>query len=183
MPDRQHRQDRDDNAAFSRAFHQREEEFRLLVSAVRDYAIFMLDPQGRVSTWNAGAEAINGYRAEEIIGQSFAHFYTPEDVRAGVPTLALATARRAGRFVDQGLRVRKDGSRIWAEVVITPLRDEHGELRGYAKVTRDITAQRRRDEALRALAAALETRARETGADERLLELAEDLRALIERRP
>jgi PAS domain S-box-containing protein len=126
----------------------RDEEFRLLVEAVKDYAIFMLDPEGRVVTWNAGAEAIKGYAAADIVGESFERFYTPEDRRAGKPRRGLETACAEGRFRDQGERLRKDGSRFWADVVITALWDEIGTLRGYAKVTRDITEQRRAQEAL-----------------------------------
>ena len=106
-----------------------EERFRLLVESVKDYAIFMLDPDGRVATWNAGAERIKGYRAEEIIGQHFSRFYPVEDVRAGKCELELRGASRDGRFEDEGWRVRKDGTRFWANVVITALRDQDGELR------------------------------------------------------
>src|SRR4051812_15009667 len=96
--------------------------FRLLVESVRDYAIFILDPSGRVKTWNAGAERIKGYRADEILGEHFFIFYTAEDVRSGKPQMELEVAAREGRFEDEGWRVRKDGSRFWANVVITALR-------------------------------------------------------------
>ena len=125
-----------------RPFDRADEQFRLLVEAVRDYAIFMLDPEGRVVSWNAGAEAIKGYRAEEIVGQSFERFYLPGEVAAGLPRQHLVDACREGTYRETGERVRKDGSRFWADVVITALRDEAGALRGFAKVTRDITAQR-----------------------------------------
>jgi PAS domain S-box-containing protein len=130
------------------ALRRTEEQFRLLVQGVTDYAIFMLDPGGRVTNWNAGAERIKGYRAEEIVGSSFSAFYTAEDRAAGVPEAALATARREGRFEKEGWRVRKDGSRFWAHVVIDPIRDDDGELIGFAKVTQDITERRQAQEAL-----------------------------------
>jgi two-component system cell cycle sensor histidine kinase/response regulator CckA len=117
-----------------------EENFALLVHSVSDYAIFMLDPAGRVATWNLGAERIKGYSAGEIVGSPSSCFYTPEDVAAAKPAKALQTAADSGRFEDEGWRVRKDGSRFWANVVITALRAEDGHLRGFAKVTRDITA-------------------------------------------
>jgi PAS domain S-box-containing protein len=113
--------------------------YRLLVDQVEDYAIFMLDPRGLVQTWNRGAERIKGYRAEEVVGSHFSRFYTEEDIRAGKPERELAVAARDGRCEDEGLRVRKDGTTFWANVVITALRDGDGELRGFAKVTRDLT--------------------------------------------
>ena len=113
------------------------------MDAVVDYAIFMLDPQGRVVSWNAGAQRIKGYAAGEIVGQHFSRFYPPEDAAAGKPARVLAEAARAGRFEEEGWRVRKDGSRFWASVVVTALRDGAGALRGFAKVTRDLTARRR----------------------------------------
>jgi PAS domain S-box-containing protein len=119
-----------------------ERRFRLLVQGVHDYAIFMLDTEGRVSNWNTGAQRIKGYTADEIVGQHFSRFYTPEDVAAGVPARALATARREGRYEAEGWRRRKDGSRFWASVVIDPIRDDDGELIGFGKVTRDLTERR-----------------------------------------
>jgi PAS domain S-box-containing protein len=116
--------------------------FKLLVQSVVDYAIFMLDPKGRVTSWNAGAERIKGYSADEIIGQHFSRFYTEEDRKAGVPKGALETARREGKYEAQGWRVRKDGSRFWASVVIDTIKDEQGKLVGFAKVTRDMTEKR-----------------------------------------
>jgi PAS domain S-box-containing protein len=116
--------------------------FQLLVESVEDYAIFVLDPTGHVATWNRGAERIKGYRADEILGQHFSRFYPEEDVRAGKCERELEGATRNGRFEDEGWRLRKDGSRFWANVVITALRDARGELVGFAKVTRDLTAQR-----------------------------------------
>jgi PAS domain S-box-containing protein len=126
-----------------------EERFRLMVEAVQDYAIFMLDPEGRVVSWNAGAERIKGYRPSEILGQHFSRFYPADRVAAGWPEHELATARATGRFEEEGWRLRKDGSRFWANVIITAVYDHDGELRAFAKVTRDLT-ERRRIEALEA---------------------------------
>jgi PAS domain S-box-containing protein len=121
------------------ALRQSEERFRLLVSAVRDYAIFMLDPEGRISSWNSGAQRIKGYAATEIIGKHFSCFYTPEELQTGKPQRELETAARVGHVEDEGWRVRKDGSKFWASVVITAMRDESGKLIGFSKVTRDFT--------------------------------------------
>jgi PAS domain S-box-containing protein len=121
------------------ALRQSEERFRLLVSAVRDYAIFMLDPEGKISSWNSGAQRIKGYSASEIIGRHFSCFYTPEDLETGKPQRELETAIQAGHVEDEGWRVRKDGSKFWASVVITAMRDESGTLVGFSKVTRDFT--------------------------------------------
>src|SRR3989442_12947000 len=126
-----------------------EVSFRLLVESVKDYAIFILDPDGRVLTWNRGAEAIKGYRAGEIIGKHFSRFYTPEEVEARKPERALEAATSAGRVEDEGWRVRKDGSRFWASVVITAVRDGHGKLHGFVKVTRDLSERHRVEEKLR----------------------------------
>ena len=101
----------------------REDRFRLLVEAVRDYAIFLLDTEGRILSWNSGAERIKGYKSEEVVGKDFSIFYRPEDVRAGKPWHQLELAKREGRVEDEGWRVRKDGSIFWANAVITPLRD------------------------------------------------------------
>jgi PAS domain S-box-containing protein len=128
---------------------QSEATFRLLVASVTDYAIFMLDPEGRVASWNAGAERIKGYRAEEILGQHFSRFYSDEDRQRGKPAYELQVASAEGRFEDEGWRVRKDGSRFWASVVITAVRDEAGRLVGFAKVTRDLSERRQAEEALR----------------------------------
>ena len=119
-----------------------ERRFRLLVQGVIDYAIYMLDPQGHITNWNTGAQHIKGYTADEIIGEHFSRFYTPEDVEARVPWKALETAEREGRFTAEGWRQRKDGTRFWASVVIDAIRDEHGVLIGFAKVTRDLTERR-----------------------------------------
>lgn len=125
-----------------------EARFRLVVDSIKDYAIFMLDPQGHVVSWNQGGIRIKGYRAEEIIGQHLSRFYIEEDVQRGYPATLLAEAEREGYVEDEGWRVRKDGSRFWANVVITALRDEHGTLQGFAKVTRDLTERRAAEVAL-----------------------------------
>ena len=117
------------------------EQFHILVDSVEEYAIYLLDPNGNVITWNTGAEKIKGYSAEEIIGKNFASFYTADDVGAGKPQRNLREASRRGYVRDQGLRVRKDGSTFEAEVIVTALRDESGKIRGFSKVTRDITDQ------------------------------------------
>lgn len=125
------------------AMRQSEEQLRLLVDAVKDYAIFMLDPEGRVLTWNAGAHAILGYTGEDVLNRDFSMFFTDDDVASGMPGRELAAALGEGRNEAAGWRVRKDGSVFWANAVITPVFDRHGVLRGYAKVTRDLTDQRR----------------------------------------
>jgi PAS domain S-box-containing protein len=116
-----------------------ERRFQRLVQAVVDYAIFQLDPNGLITTWNTGAQRIQGYTAQEAIGKHFSHFYTPEERDAGLPKRALETAAADGRYEAEGWRVRRDGRRFWASVVIDPIRDEGGELVGFAKITRDIT--------------------------------------------
>jgi PAS domain S-box-containing protein len=126
-----------------------EERFRLLVEDVRDYAIFMLDPEGRIVSWNEGAERIKGYRVWEVIGAHFSVFYTLEEIERGLPEEEIRVAAAEGRFEEEGLRVRKDGTSFPAEVVITALRDEAGNLRGFSHVTRDITARKEAEEALR----------------------------------
>ena len=128
------------------ALRQSEERFRLLVEGVRDYAIFMLDPTGHVASWNSGAQLIKGYTAAEIIGRHFSIFYPPEDVRAGKLERELRIAITEGRYEEEGWRVRKDGTRFWANVLITAVFDAHGELRGFAKVTRDMSEQKRAEE-------------------------------------
>ena len=130
-----------------------EDQFRLLVQQVNDYAILMLDPAGHVVSWNEGARKIKGYTADEILGRSFETFYPAEAVASGFPRYELEVAARDGRFEDEGWRVRKDGSRFWANVVITAIRDATDSLVGYAKVTRDLTARREAEERSRELAA------------------------------
>ena len=133
-----------------------EEQFRLLVQSVTDYAIYMLDPEGRITNWNKGAQRIKGYRPDEIIGEHFSRFYTEEDKAAGLPALGLQAAAQKGRFEKEGWRIRKDGSRFWANVVIDPIRNESGKLIGYAKVTRDVTERRDSQRALEAAREALQ---------------------------
>jgi PAS domain S-box-containing protein len=128
------------------ALKQSQEQFRLLVQGVTDYALYLLDKDGRVSNWNLGAQRIKGYLPAEIIGQHFSRFYTEEDRQAGEPQKALATVKRDGRFEKEGWRVRKDGNRFWAHVVIDAIRDDDGELIGYAKITRDITERKEAQE-------------------------------------
>src|SRR5438045_2693253 len=121
------------------AYNINDEAFRLLVQSVVDYAIFMLDPKGRVTSWNPGAERIKGYSADEIVGKHFSTFYTAEDRAAGLPKKVLEIARREGKFEGEGWRVRKDGSRFWASVVLDAIKADNGELVGFAKITRDMT--------------------------------------------
>lgn len=135
--------------AATQALPQGEDSFRLLVDSVRDYAIFMLDAQGHVLTWNTGAERIEGYRADEIIGSHFSRFYPPEALARHLPEYELQMAERDGAFEDEGWRMRKDGSLFWANVVITALRDPAGRLVGFAKITRDQTQRRNHEEALK----------------------------------
>ena len=130
-----------------------EDHFRLLVESVKDYAIFILDPAGYVRTWNPGAQRINGYLAGEIIGRHFSTFYPPEDVASGKCESELEVATSEGRFEEEGWRVRKDGTRIWANVTITALHNPQRELVGFAKVTRDLTERRAAEERLRVLTA------------------------------
>jgi PAS domain S-box-containing protein len=126
-----------------------DDRYRLLVEAVTDYAIFMLDPNGIVSSWNPGAQRIKGYLADEIIGQHFSRFYTDEDRESGLAARALATARKTGKFENEGWRVRKDGTRFWAAVVIDPIWSPSGEIIGYAKVTRDLTERKQAEQMLK----------------------------------
>jgi len=138
-----------DRREAERALRESEERFRLLVEGAEDYAIFMLDPKGNITSWNPGAERIKGYSAEEIIGQHFSCFYPPEKVEAGHPDQELEVAAAKGRFEDEGWRLRKDGSRFWANVIITALRDERGKLKGFSKITRDRTEDLRKDSQIR----------------------------------
>jgi PAS domain S-box-containing protein len=161
------------------ALRQSEERFRMLVQSVRDYGIFMLDPQGQVVSWNDGAEHMKGYTAEEIIGKHFSTFYTQEDRDRDYPAYELKVATAEGRYEDEGWRVRKDGTRFWANVVITALRNHHGELIGFAKVTRDLTERKAAEE--RAVENARRLASEETArtlAEDRALELASLLEQL-----
>jgi PAS domain S-box-containing protein len=153
------------------ALRESEARFRLLVETVRDYAIFLLDPEGCVATWNAGAERIKGYDANEIIGRHFSVFYPKERLEEGFPQYELEVAARVGRFEDEGWRIRKDGTRFWANVVITALRNAAGDLVGFAKVTRDLTERRAAEEQARHLAAeqAARTEAERRGEELRIL--------------
>jgi len=134
--------DMTDKREAQQALMEAERRFRILVQGVTDYAIFMLDPEGKVANWNAGAERIKGYTPEEIVGEHFSRFYTPEERDAGVPERATSTARETGRYEAEGWRVRKDGTRFWASVVLDAIRDEDGKLVGFAKITRDMTDKR-----------------------------------------
>jgi PAS domain S-box-containing protein len=166
-----------DRRAADERLRQSEERFRLLVQSVEDYAIYMLDPAGIITTWNPGAERIKGYSAEEIIGQHFSVFYTAEDLAAGKPANELVTATETGHYEEEGWRVRKDGSRFWANVVLTPIHRADGQIAGFAKVTRDLTQRRAADE--RALTDAQRIAAEEgarTAAEQR----AQELRSLTE---
>ncbi|RYY99462.1 MAG: PAS domain S-box protein, partial [Comamonadaceae bacterium] len=126
-----------------------EQRLQLLIDAVLDYGIFVLDPEGHVVSWNSGAEKLKGYSRAEIIGKHFSVFYPPDSIASGWPQEELRQARLRGRFEDEGWRLRKDGSRFWANVVITALHDKNGELAGFAKITRDLTERRRHEEELR----------------------------------
>ncbi len=152
------------------------ELYRLLIERVRDYAIFALDATGHIRTWNPAAERIKGYEADEIIGRHFSIFYPEEDLAWDKPGFELKEAARVGRFEDEGWRLRKDGSRFWANVVITALRDSEGKLVGFGKVTRDLTDRREREQQARELAA--ESAAR-LAADQRRMEV-ERLNAQLE---
>jgi PAS domain S-box-containing protein len=142
--------------AASLALKESEERFHLLVDAVTDYAIFMLDPEGRILTWNRGAERSKGYKAEETLGWNYSVFFQPEAVEAGLPQQELAAAARDGHYAVDGWRRRKNGDRFWAQVTLTAIRGEQGELRGFAKVTRDMSEQKAAEEALRKRNAELE---------------------------
>src|SRR5262245_24984189 len=139
--------------------------YRLLVEGVKDYAIFLLDCAGKILTWNSGAQRMKGYSPEEIIGKHFSIFYTDADLKAQIPQRELEIATVAGRVEDEGWRVRKDGTWFWANVVINALRDENGKLRGFAKVTRDMSEHRRTEETLREQASILEQRVQERTAE------------------
>jgi PAS domain S-box-containing protein len=157
------------------------DDYRLLVDSIADYAIFMLDVDGRVATWNRGADKIKGYSADEIIGRHFSVFYAAEDIASGRPERVLERARAAGRAEDEGLRARKDGSLFWANVVITALRDENGALRGFGKVTRDLTARRAAEENERELLREKTARAAAEAAERERRQSEERYRALSRR--
>ena len=145
--------------------------YRLLVESIRDYAVFVLDPEGRVITWNPGAQALKGYTRDEIVGVHFSKFYLPEAVASGWPARELMLARKEGRFADEGFRVRKDGTSFWASVIITPLIAADGSLTGFAKVTQDLTDRRQAEERVQALNRELRQRVTELDESRRVIEL------------
>lgn len=153
------------------AEHQESALFKLLIDSVRDYAIFVLSPDGHVLTWNAGAEAIKGYKREEIVGHHFSVFYPREAIETGWPDRELALAEKEGRFSDEGWRVRKDGTTFWASVVITALRDSSGALAGFAKVTFDMTLRRKIEERVQALNKELSNRVKQLADSQHLVEM------------
>lgn len=145
--------------------------FRYLVENVKEYAIFLLDPEGVIMTWNAGAQAIKGYAREEIVGQHFSKFYLPEAVKNGWPMRELKLARELGRFADEGWRVKRDGSSFWASVSISAVRNPAGELLGFAKITRDLSDRRRAEQRIQELNKQLRQRIEELGETQRAVEL------------
>src|SRR5205823_5639970 len=138
-----------------------EQRYRLLVEGVSDYAIFSLDPQGFITTWNSGAQRLKGYTSEEIIGKHLSTFYTPEDRANGLADVVLSTATNEGHWAGEGWRVRKDGRRFWSSAVVTALRDDEGGLTGFSKITRDITDRKQLLDQVRAHASELEKRIEE----------------------
>jgi len=157
-----------------------DEQYRLIVQSIKDYAVFMLDPDGRILSWNEGARLIKGYTAPEVLGHSFEIFYPAEAVADGFPKMELKEAARVGRFEDEGWRIRKDGSRFWANVVITAVRDLRGNLLGFAKVTRDLTARREAEEQARMLAAEQAAHAEALAQNEELQRLTVELESALE---
>ena len=149
--------------------------YRLLVESVTDYAIFVLDDTGVIRSWNPGAQRLKGYSEHEIVGKHFSIFYPPEALETGKPEWELKIAMSDGRVEDEGWRVRKDGSRFWANVVITALRDDNGELIGFAKITRDLTERRNAEEQAQMLAAESAARREAESNNERLTQLSEEL--------
>jgi PAS domain S-box-containing protein len=156
-----------------------DEQYRLIVQSIKDYAVFMLSPEGIISSWNEGARLIKGYTAPEILGRSFEVFYPAQAVADGFPKMELKEAARVGRFEDEGWRIRKDGSRFWANVVITAIRDREGKLVGFAKVTRDLTARRQAEEQARQLAAEQAAHAEAAAQNEELQRLNEQLESAL----
>src|SRR5438034_3713869 len=148
-----------------------DEQYRLIVQSIKDYAVFMLSPEGLISSWNEGARLIKGYTAPEVLGRSFEIFYPPQAVADGFPRRELNEAARVGRFEDEGWRIRKDGSRFWANVVITAVRDRDEKLVGFAKVTRDLTSRRQAEEQARQLAAEQAAHAEAARRNEELYQL------------
>jgi PAS domain S-box-containing protein len=169
-----------DRKQIEQTIRESEERFRLLIEGVQEYAIFHLDPLGYVVTWNVGAERLKGYRADEIVGKHFSAFYPPEDVQAGKPEQKLTDAVRHGHSEEEGWRLRKDGSRFWAHAVITALKDSNGNLYGFAKLTRDMTERREREERLKRAKKQLEFRVEQRAAT--LVRVNEELRTEISER-
>jgi PAS domain S-box-containing protein len=159
---------------------QAQEGFRLVVEGVRDYAILLLDGDGFVRTWSPGAARLKGYEPDEIVGRHFSVFYPDEDVEAGKPARELAVAAEVGRYEEEGWRVRKDGSRFWADAVITAVRDQAGRLLGFAKITRDVTERKREDDRLRAVLEMAQATLEGRDEQELLRLIAERTRALVE---
>lgn len=147
------------------AIRQSEERFRLVVDSLQDYAVFMMDPEGRVSSWNRGAERIGGWKQQEVIGELFGRFYIPEDREKGLPALALREAATESRYEEEGWRIRKDGTRFWANLVVTALMDDNGALVGFSAIIRDLTERKRAEEELTRLNAELEERFAEKAAE------------------
>jgi PAS domain S-box-containing protein len=145
--------------------------FRLLIESIREYAIFVLDPEGKVLTWNPGAQAMKGYTKDEIVGQHFSKFYPLEAVDSGWPQRELALALKEGRFADEGWRIRKDGTSFWASIIIVPLRSKNGELSGFAKVTQDMTDRRRAEQRVQDLNRELRQHVLELDESRRVIEL------------
>ena len=157
-----------------------DEQYRLIVQSIKDYAVFMLDPDGHILSWNEGARLIKGYTAQEVLGHSFEIFYPAEAVADGFPKMELKEAARVGRFEDEGWRIRKDGSRFWANVVITAVRDLRGNLLGFAKVTRDLTSRKEAEEQARMLAAEQAAHAEALAQNEELQRLTVELESALE---
>lgn len=141
------------------------QDLRALVDNIEDYSILLLDPQGIVATWNNGAERLKGYRADEIIGKHFSIFYTPEDIQRGKPERELKIAAETGRYEDEGWRVKKDGTPFWASVIVTAMRDKAGRLRGFGKITRDLSERKKADDEVRRARDELELRVQERTAE------------------
>jgi PAS domain S-box-containing protein len=173
-------EDRTFQKVAERRIRQNEQRFRLLVRGVKDYAIFMLDPNGEVLSWNEGAERLKGYTSEEIIGKNYSTFFTAGDKRNGKPEAQLREAAEEGQAEHEGWRVRKDGSTFWANAVITALRDEEGSLYGFAKITRDMTERKEREESVRSAKEQLEVRVQERTAE--LVQVNEKLHSEVSER-
>src|SRR5689334_11521280 len=170
-------------AQAEQGLRQSEEHFQQLVAGVRDYAVFLLDREGHITSWNDGAERIKGYRAEEIIGQHFSRLYPKDATSSGWPAHELSMAAATGRFEDEGWRLRKDGSRFWANVIITALHDEAGNLRGFSKITRDLTERKQTEENARRLLEEQAARQAAEEAERQVRASEERLRLFVEHTP